>query len=439
MASRLRCLVGEKTHVEQWLRRGRLCMCPVGAWRSTVHLLESDMDSKTTCASDSTVATSEVRKGAGASALPPVLRKVVPPTTVAGTDFNVQPNGRAAICLYGTGFGNDAMVLFNYVPAPAVVRDPTVMTAEMPAELYARKGVVRVAVRNPDGKVSDALPFKVDSATAGRSDGVFIIGCPRSGTSVFSWALAEHTNFCTGPESDFLIPLFGRDRLYRAYIQAFSRSDSGWLRQHDVDFAEFAANIGLGPEALFMSRANGARWVDSTPGHTLMIPALLRLFPCASFLHIVRDGRAVVSSMMSSGFSTDWASDFAVACRTWTHYVHLGLKAIKTNPDRILNVRYENLTKRPRSELKRVFAFLGESASERSVNLIATKRINSSYGNRHAMDIRKPKDPVVGPKRPWNRWTTEEKGTFADIAGTTMLELGYEIDAAEAIQEQASP
>ena len=366
--------------------------------------------------------------GGTASSPPPELREVVPSRAVAGVDFNVQSSGRAAIGLHGAGFEKGAMVLFDYVPAPAVVRDPNFMTAEMPAELYARRGVVRVAVRNPDAKVSSAFRFEIVPAAAGRAESVFIIGCPRSGTSVLSWTLAEHPNFWTGPESDFLIALYGRGRLHEAWKQAHDRSDAGWLRQQDVDFAEFAANIGLGAEALFASQAAGARWIDATPGHTLMVPALLRLFPGASFLHLVRDGRAVVSSMMSSGFDVHWTSGFAEACRTWVHYVRKGLEAAGRTPERILEVRHEHLVARPRSELKRIFAFLGEPPSERSVEFVTTKRINSSYGNRDAGDIRKPKDPAAGPKRPWDRWTAEEKGTFAEIAGNTMSELGYEID-----------
>ena len=389
------------------------------------------MESGATCRSDDGGTPPGGRNGPAASSPPPELREVVPSRAVAGVDFNVQSTGRAAIGLHGTGFEQGAMVLFDYVPAPAVVRDPMFMTAEMPAELYARQGVVRVAVRNPDGKVSGALRFEVVPAAAERAKGVFVIGCPRSGTSVLSWALAEHANFWTGPESDFLITLFGGGRLYGAYKQAFDRSDSGWLRQQEVGFAEFAANIGLGAEALFASRSAGARWIDATPGHTLMVPALLSLFPSASFLHIVRDGRAVVSSMMSSGFDVHWVSDFAEACRAWVHYVRKGLEATGANPDRTLEVRHEHLVRRPRSELKRVFAFLGEPPSEHSIEFIATKRINSSYGNSDARDIRTPKDPTAGPKRPWDRWNAEEKEMFAEIAGNTMSELGYEIDDAE--------
>ena len=105
-------------------------------------------------------------------------------------------------------------------------------------------------------------------------------------------------------------------------------------------------------------------------------------------------------------------------------------------PDRVLEVRHERLVARPRSELKRIFAFLREPPSERSVEFITTKRINSSYGNRDAGDIRKPKDPAAGPRRPWDRWTVEERDMFAEIAGNTMSELGYEIDDGEVNHEQ---
>lgn len=258
-----------------------------------------------------------------------------------------------------------------------------------------------------------------------RSRGVFVIGCPRSGTSIFSWALAQHPNFWTSAESDYLRTLFGKGHLYSAYKQAYDRADRGWLKKEGVSFAEFMAKIGLGPEGLFVSRAGGARWVDATPTYTLMINELFCLFPAASFLHIIRDGRAVVNSMISSGFDTEWASDFASACRTWTHYVRLGHKAIQAYPERALEVRYEALTMNPQSEMERVFEFLGEQPCKRSANMIATKRINSSYGNIHPGDIRMVKDPKTAPKRPWDEWTASQKNTFASIAGDAMTEFGY--------------
>lgn len=275
-----------------------------------------------------------------------------------------------------------------------------------------------------------------NAAAGGRSRGVFIIGCPRSGTSVFAWALAQHENFWTSAESDYLLQLFGNGHVRGAYKQAYERPDRGWLKLHGVDFPEFAATIGLGAEQLFESRSPGRRWVDATPSYTLMVEDLLELFPEASFLHIVRDGRSVVNSMVDSGFNVDWASDFAVACRTWVHYVSIGHKAVQLHPDRVHEVSYDRMIDNPQGELTRVFSFLDEALSERSVELIATKRINSSYGNVHATDIRKAKDPAAAPKRPWENWTEEQGTIFAEIAGEAMLQLGFEdfagLDAAGA-------
>ena len=185
------------------------------------------------------------------------------------------------------------------------------------------------------------------------------------------------------------------------------------------------ARLGLGPEELFESRAGGARWVDATPGHTVMVNELFCLFPAASFLHIVRDGRAVVSSMISSGFDTEWASDFAAACRAWVHYVRLGRRAAQAYPERMYEVRYEALTTDPMSEMGRVFEFLGEQPCGRSVELIATSRINSSYGNVHPRDIRTAKNPRTAPKRPWEKWTASQSSTFATLAREAMVAFGY--------------
>ena len=84
-------------------------------------------------------------------------------------------------------------MLFDQVPAPAVDRDPVLVTTEMPAELYARKSLIRAAVRNPDGVVSGALRFESVPDATKRAEGVFIIGYPRPAASVLSWALTEHT------------------------------------------------------------------------------------------------------------------------------------------------------------------------------------------------------------------------------------------------------
>lgn len=288
--------------------------------------------------------------------------------------------------------------------------------------LHRKLKAVRRQAIAADGR-SKALQNVRD---AGGSRGVFVIGCPRSGTSILSWALAMHANFWTSAESDYLLRLFGDHRLQVAYMEAYERRDEGWLHKEQVSFAEFAAMLGSGVERLFDSRAGGRRWVDATPGHTLMVEALLGLFPAANFVHIVRDGRAVVNSMLSSGFDAKWASNFDAACASWVHYASLGRQAVEDHSDRVIEVRHEDLTRNPWFVLSRVFYFLGERVSQDAIDLILTQRINSSYGNAAAADVKKPKNPAAAPARPWEAWTEQQQAAFAAIAGATMRRLGYD-------------
>jgi len=283
------------------------------------------------------------------------------------------------------------------------------------------------ALRAELAMLRDELECRPAAVEGHRSQGVFIVGSPRSGTSVLSWALARHPNFWTSAESDYLLELYGGGHLHEVYKRAFGRPDGGWLKRQNVSFEEFAAQMGLGAERLYDSRSKGRRWVDATPGHTLMIDDLMRLFPEARFLHILRDGRAVVNSMVSSDFDIDWASDFALACRTWVHYAQLGHEAARAHADRVLEVRQEQLVAEPHLELARVFEFLDEQSCERSVELLLTQRVNSSYGNLAVGDIRKAKDPGAAPPRPWRSWTAKQNRTFNAIAGDAARSFGYEL------------
>jgi hypothetical protein len=249
---------------------------------------------------------------------------------------------------------------------------------------------------------------------------VFIIGSPRSGTSVLAWALAQHSQFWTSAESDILYHLYGHGQADRAYRLAVERPDGSWIQKQGVGRAEFMSYVGLGINALFTSRSEGKRWVDQSPTYTLMVDVLADMFPDAFFLHILRDGRRVVSSMVHSGFGTKWSNDFREACKTWAHFVRLAMEFCHNHPGRCLTVRNEEMVENPPETFQRVFNGLGAPYESGPAEFVRSNRINSSYG----------KDPpplAGGPTahgEPWKTWNSEQNRIFLDEAGPTLTRYG---------------
>ncbi|MFB3776601.1 MAG: hypothetical protein ACE141_03290 [Bryobacteraceae bacterium] len=93
----------------------------------------------------------------------PVIGTVYPSGTLAGRDFNVQPEGGSAIGIRGSNFLPGCAILFGSLELETVYRDVTFLTAFVPPSAYAAPGVIQVRVRNPDGKHSQPQPFRVSA------------------------------------------------------------------------------------------------------------------------------------------------------------------------------------------------------------------------------------------------------------------------------------
>jgi hypothetical protein len=261
----------------------------------------------------------------------------------------------------------------------------------------------------------------------GLTNCLFIIGCPRSGTSALAWALAQHPQLWTSAETNFLHHLFGARKLYQTFESAHS-TGVGWLRVNGVTYAEFAGFLGLGIDQLFLSRSAGKRWIDQSPANTLCAMDLCYMFPNGQFIHLIRDGREVVNSMLNTGFQWDWARDFETACSTWIHYVEVGLKFQQSLPERTLQVRHDHLVLDPDIECERILRFLGVDHSDEPAKFLKENRINSSYGNQKPADMLVPKDTSGLKEKKWKSWTPKRKKRFIKIAGPTMLGLGFDIE-----------
>jgi hypothetical protein len=254
---------------------------------------------------------------------------------------------------------------------------------------------------------------------------IFVVGAPRSGTSMMQWALRQHPKLWGGQESDYLIPLF--DHLRTVHEFGSQRGRLHWLSGQKVDFDEFVGFIGAGINGLYTKRAGGRRWVEQTPQYTLHLDAMTAYFPEARFLLMVRDGRQVVASLRNFVDPMDHEQ----ASRTWATFVSAGIAFARSERGaRMRIVRYESIVAETERTIRDIYTFLDEPFSMKSVDFIGTKRINSSFAAT-------PED-ALRPR--WTGWSPEERRTFHEIAGGLLIELGYAPDASwveEAPRERA--
>lgn len=274
---------------------------------------------------------------------------------------------------------------------------------------------------------------------------VFVIGAPRSATTAIGRALACHPGFWTSDESFFMWQLYGQGRADAEYHRWAARPSSSWLRTEGVSREEFLAALGRGIDALFASRSRGRRWVDHTPEHTLMADDLAAMFPDARFLHVVRDGRRVVNSMLNveatlapderaamraDAFLPPWSRDFREACNTWTAYVREGEAFCDRFPDRALTIVHAEMERDPAGTMVAVLDFLDAPRDDGPATFLAGPRINSSFATAGG-------GPAAAAD-PWADWSNEQRRIFADVAGSTLCRLGFATPADLEVPEETA-
>jgi hypothetical protein len=263
---------------------------------------------------------------------------------------------------------------------------------------------------------------------------IFIIGAPRSGTTILAESLARHSQLWASEESEVLLDLFGRGLPDKAFARVCALKGGSWIRKQGVDKSEFLGFLGLGLNALFTSRSQGKRWIDHTNLYTLMVDVLADMFPGAFFLHALRDGRKAVHSTLHfvnrfspqdralkipAGRIAPWAANFREACKIWSQYVETAMSFAARFPKRCLTVVNEEITSEPKKHFSRIFEFIGATDENAPAGFFRSHRINTSFP-----ELYKNPDSVPKPSDPWNDWNPEQRMTFLELAGRTMVHSG---------------
>lgn len=237
---------------------------------------------------------------------------------------------------------------------------------------------------------------------------IFVVGSPRSGTSVLTWALGQHPNMFPIEESNWMSKFatdlwwtyelgagrgkrshlgsmgVERDEWYAACGELIDRLTRGYrTRFEELGYLHSLDHPSEINDSFQISRAPDepkSRWVDGTPEYSLGIVALRKLFPNAQFIHLVRDVRSVVKSLVT--FVRDDGMSFAAneqeAYEYWLRTVRACYEAELAYGNKVvLRVRYRDLVHSPEAALRKCLSFLDEPFSNLCIEPLKT-RINSS-------------------------------------------------------------
>jgi hypothetical protein len=179
---------------------------------------------------------------------------------------------------------------------------------------------------------------------------IFIIGSPRSGTTLLRLMLDSHPRISCGEETHFLRDLEAIVGRNWELVSTYGLDRDWWLARIRALYADFQLEV--------LTRSGKARWAEKDPTYTLHLPFIEELFPDAMYVHLLRDGHDVVAS-----FRDRWGyTSAARAARTeWARYVKAARGFGQHLPEeRFFELRYEDLVAEPALQGQRLFTFLGE-------------------------------------------------------------------------------
>jgi hypothetical protein len=288
-----------------------------------------------------------------------------------------------------------------------------------------------------------AAPAENAPAKDGRRKApVFVLGCPRSGTTVLYHMLLSAGNFAVyrweSNVFNLLVPRFGGMRSARDRSELMNCwLNSMLFRVSGLDAAQIESKITAecrnGGDFLRLvmeevARVQGvARWADCTPEHLLYIEEIKRQIPDALFIHIIRDGRDVALSYVKQGWSHplpwDRSEELGVAGLYWEWLVRKGRPQGERLGSDYQEVRFENLVANPRQTLAQLGDFIQHDLDYdriQQAGIGSVSEPNSSF----AVEFEGPFNPV-------GRWKTKmsrkQIADFEELVGGCLEELGYEL------------
>ena len=269
----------------------------------------------------------------------------------------------------------------------------------------------------------------------------FIVGHPRSGTTLLRFILASHPRIFIPEETGFMpfllrgtkaTSMLTQDEVARI-LERIGKLNYLW-RDKVTDISAFYRNLQEPNLACVINQLIRyhttidpvIRWGDKTPLYIQYIPVLNKIFPEAQFIHLIRDGRDAALSARHKWPERKSYMDIYYLLNNWVRNINTGRESGKwLGNARYHEVFYEKLVIDPEITLKHLCTFLGEDFHPAMLDhTLLARKVGPGPDQHH--EVLKP----ISTDRT-NRWKAEmtvyEKKLSDRIAGNTLRMLGYEL------------
>jgi hypothetical protein len=299
-------------------------------------------------------------------------------------------------------------------------------------------------------KVSLHRPTEMPASEEGKKRNqnpyVFIVGCPRSGTTLLKRMVDAHPQIAITPETHW-IPRYFRKRIGLTREGLLTREFIPRL----LEYYKFP-NLRISPEDLeeLMPPAESVHYADfvsaifdlygkrkqkhfvgdKTPGYVQDLPLLHDLWPAAKIVHLIRDGRDVCLSVLEwkrayriTGRFRTWNEDpVSTTALWWERFVRLGRECGSgLGPSLYHEIRYESLVADPEDECAALCSFLNLPFDDGMI------RFHEGHTRADPeLSAKKSWRPLTSGIRDWrSQMAAEDAERFEAVAGELLEQLAY--------------
>ena len=210
----------------------------------------------------------------------------------------------------------------------------------------------------------------------------FVVGYPRSGTTLTASLLARNPDIYVSPETHFFrnfLPsiqnIKNKEAIVHAFINDKRLSDIG-ITPHDLekyspddDEITWLLNTALSIKAKEQHKSIIG---EKTPAHMMYYEEIIKYYPNSKYIVIIRDGRDCVFSNIKEQWTFSNPIKHAAE---WNHYMDKYYKLKKKVGVNICVARYEDILENPEEQVRKITEFVGGTFYNRQIKKDESKSV----------------------------------------------------------------